>query len=80
MQYWCKALLQQLQLTGMTHRCTQDYSIRRVQARRVNKGANQGAQDLGCLLLPVRLGPTLLSRLNAEAKDCCTCEDAGRDW
>lgn len=22
--------------------------------------------------LPVRLGPTLLSRLKAEAKDCCT--------
>lgn len=29
--------------------------------------------------LPVRLGPMLLSRLKAEAKDCCTCEEAGRD-
>ena len=40
-------------------------------------GADANMQDL---CLPVRLGPTLLSRLKAEAKDCCTWEDAGRDW
>ena len=30
--------------------------------------------------LPVLLGPTLRSLLNAEAKDCCTNVEAGRDW
>ena len=40
-------------------------------------GAEASAQDV---CVPVRLGPTLLSRLKAEAKDCCTWEDAGRDW
>ncbi len=30
--------------------------------------------------LPVLFGPTLRSLLNAEAKDCCTSVEAGRDW